>query len=102
MLFNFCKLDISSQKLIKAYLGMMKRSIKRKLVKAKVTLNQTVQKILDINHTRKRLPFLDNAVHKEQALNEELKILNKIAAHQARLIRYYESSLEESGTRRYR
>jgi len=81
----------------------MKRSIKRKLVKAKMTLSQTVQKILDINHHRKRLTFLDNAVHKERALNEELKVLNKIAAHQARLIRYYENSLEESRTpTRYR
>lgn len=76
---------------------MMKRSMKRKLVRARMILNQTVQRILDINHTRKRLPYLDNAHVKERALDEELKVLNKIADHQARLIRHYEDTLGYRG-----
>ena len=56
-------------------------------------LNQTVQRILDINHTRKRLPYLEDKHKKEEALVEELKVLNKIADQQARLIRHYEDTL---------
>ncbi len=72
---------------------MVKRSIKRKLVKARIILNQTIQKILEINRNRKRLRYLKNAQLKEADLNQELKILNKIAAQQARLIRHYEDTL---------
>lgn len=72
----------------------MKRAIKRKLVKARMILNQTVQKILDVNHHRKRLQYLEDTRKKEAALGEELKVLNKIADYQARLIRHYEDTLE--------
>ena len=83
----------------KRLIDMVRRSIKRKLVKARIILNQTIQKILEINHNRKRLRFLKNAQLKEADLNQELKILNKIAAQQARLIRHYEDTLyqRESG-----
>lgn len=76
---------------------MMTRAIKRKLVKAKITLNLTIQKILDINQARKRLAYLQNPAVKERSLSEELKLLNKIAAQQARLIQHYESTI--SGNR---
>ena len=69
------------------------RSLKRKLLRAKIALNQTIQNILEINRTRKKLPYLDNYLKKEAALEEELKVLNKIAAQKAKLIRKYESSL---------
>jgi hypothetical protein len=74
---------------------MMKRSIKRKLVKARMILNQTLQKILDINHHRKRIQHLEDTRQREVALSEELKVLNKIANYQARLIRHYEDTLED-------
>lgn len=77
----------------KRLVDMVKRSIKRKLVKARIILNQTIQKILEINRNRKRLRYLKNAQLKEADLNQELKILNKIAAQQARLIRHYEDTL---------
>jgi hypothetical protein len=73
--------------------GMISRSIKRKLIKAKVTLNQTLQQILDINKTRKGLPDAYYVRYKQHTLNEELKVLNKIVEHQANLIRKYEQSL---------
>ncbi len=70
------------------------RSLKRKLLRAKIALNQTLHNILQINRTRKKLPYFDNYLKKEAALEEELKVLNKIAAQKAKLIRKYEDSLE--------
>jgi len=72
---------------------MVTKSTKRRLLKAKMILNQTIQKILEINHSRKRLSYFKDTVHREDNLNQELKILNKIAAQQARLIRHYEDTL---------
>jgi len=71
----------------------MKRSIKRRLLRAKITLNLTLQKILDINRLRKQLPYLDNPNKAQRELKEELRVLNKIAEKQALLIRHYEESL---------
>ncbi|MEN0004895.1 MAG: hypothetical protein AAF798_12150 [Bacteroidota bacterium] len=73
---------------------MLSRSIKRKLIKAKITLNNAIQHILDINRNRKGLRYLDDADQKQDALNEELKVLNKIVAYQAKLIRKYEDTLK--------
>ena len=71
----------------------MKRSIKRRLIRAKITLNSTLQKILDINRSRKQLPYLNNPDKTQRELKEELRVLNKIAEKQALLIRHYEDSL---------
>jgi len=73
----------------------MTRTVKRRLLKAKMTLNQTIQNILEINHYRKKLPYFENANQRQQALKEELRVLNKIAEHQAKLIRHYEHTLSE-------
>ncbi|MBK6949671.1 MAG: hypothetical protein IPH16_17740 [Haliscomenobacter sp.] len=74
---------------------MMTRTIKRKLLKAKITLNQTIQSILNINRTRKQLSFLSSrkAEAKELTLEEELKVLNRLAAQQAKLVQHYEHTL---------
>lgn len=74
---------------------MMTRTIKRRLLRARIKLNQTIQSILNINRTRKHLVHLDpvDAVDKSVSLQEELKVLNKIAANQAKLIQHYENSL---------
>ncbi len=73
---------------------MIKRTIASRLAQAKITLSQTMESILDINRRRKTLPS-DPSIKKdqEQALSEELKILNKLAEQQAVLIRKYESAL---------
>jgi hypothetical protein len=73
----------------------MSITIKRRLLKAKMTLHQTIQSILNINRSRKKLPFLsDEQVQpKSNELDSELKVLNKIAAQQARLIQHYEAAL---------
>ncbi|MEY4108600.1 MAG: hypothetical protein RL181_2942 [Bacteroidota bacterium] len=73
----------------------MSITIKRRLLKAKMTLHHTIQSILNINRSRKKLRFLsdEQAQPKSDALDSELKVLNKIAAQQARLVQHYESAL---------
>lgn len=74
---------------------MIARNIKRKLLKARIKLGQTLQSILHINRTRKQLRHLapSEAQHKEMTLMEALKVLNKTAANQAKMIRRYEEAL---------
>lgn len=73
---------------------MIKKSIKRRLLRARITLNHTVQKILDINRSRKRLEYSREAEKRQLLLNEELRMLNKMAEQQARLIQHYEGILQ--------
>lgn len=72
---------------------MITRSMKRRLLRARITLNQTIQKILDINKKKKTLPYNPNARQEVREINEELRVLNKIAEHQAKLIKHYETAL---------
>ena len=72
---------------------MMTKPIKRKLLKAKISLSQTIQKILEINRKRKVLSDLENPRHLEADLNQELRVLNKLAEHQAHLVKRYEYQL---------
>ena len=77
---------------------MMTRTIKRKLLKARMNLNSTIQRILDINRNRKKLPYLDDATVRKKNLDLELKVLNKVAEQQATLIKKYEQVLEQNKT----
>ncbi|HMQ48273.1 MAG TPA: hypothetical protein PKA00_12695 [Saprospiraceae bacterium] len=77
---------------------MTKRSIKRRLIRAKIALSQTMQKILDINKSRKQLPYAQDKQEKQQELNEELKVLNKMAAYQAQLVRHYQTIIAKQDT----
>lgn len=74
---------------------MGKYFIKRKLLRTKILLGQTLQKILDINKKKKKLPYLENRTEIEENLQMELKVLNKIADQQFRLIKHYESNLND-------
>lgn len=76
---------------------MTKTSMKRRLIRTRIALHQTIQKILDVNRSRKRLSFLDNPAQKEERLNEELRVLNKLAKQQALLVQHYESVLSGPG-----
>lgn len=67
--------------------------MKRKLLKARIALTQTIERILDINRRRKHLTALRNSTTHEQRLAEELKVLNSLATHQAKLVRKYETDL---------
>lgn len=74
---------------------MIARNIKRRLLKARIKLSHTLQSILHINRERKQLPHLapTQAQDKESSLMEALKVLNKTAANQAKMIRRYEEAL---------
>lgn len=72
---------------------MERRSIKRKLLRARIALVQTIDRILDINRRRKHLTALYNATDYEAKLAEELKLLNSLATHQAKLVHKYEADL---------
>lgn len=74
---------------------MGKYFIKRKLLRTKILLGQTLQKILDINKKKKKLPYLENRIEIEENMQMELKVLNKIADQQFRLIKHYESNLND-------
>ena len=78
----------------------MNRNLKVKLTQAKKKLNQTIQHILEINRHRKRIPNFSGYKEKAASKEEELKVLNKIAAQQARIIRHYESALDGEPTSR--
>ncbi len=71
----------------------MKRSLKRRLLRARIALNNTVYTILNINKKRKNLQYKEDAQIEQNKLNEELKILNKLAAQQQTLVRRYEKEL---------
>ncbi len=72
---------------------MKSRIIKRRLVKARSALNQTIQKILDISRKKKTIPFTPDPESKEAVIGEELWLLNKLAKQQAQLIKHYETTL---------
>ncbi len=78
---------------------MTKRSMKRRLIRARIGLNQTIQKILDVNRNRKRLSYTENPDIREKSLNEELRVLNKVAKQQAMLVEHYESVLSGQSSR---
>ncbi|MCB0578162.1 MAG: hypothetical protein KDD10_02480 [Phaeodactylibacter sp.] len=78
---------------------MTKRSVKRRLIRARIALNQTIQKILDVNRNRKRLSFTNDPTQREKVLNEELRVLNKVARQQASLVEHYESVLSRPDPR---
>jgi hypothetical protein len=71
----------------------MKRSLKRRLLRSRIALNQTIHTILNINKKRKNLQFQEDTRQEQDKLNEELKLLNKLAVHQQLLIKKYEREL---------
>ncbi len=74
----------------------MKRTTKRKLLKAKLTLQTTLKKILDINKKRKKLSYFKTPPELYNKIKDELRVLNKVAEQQARLIELYEMELIEN------
>jgi hypothetical protein len=72
---------------------MASRSLKRKWLKTKIALRNTVQQILSINRKRKHIHFVSDSDDKRKQLEEELRVLNAIADNQARMLRTYEQQL---------
>lgn len=73
----------------------MIQSTKRRLFHAKLKLQETIRNILEINRKKKALANVKNAKEQRLAIQTKLKVLNKVAEQQAKLVRIYERSLPE-------
>lgn len=72
---------------------MNRRLIKRKLLRTRISLEQTLKQILNINRKRKFLHQLPASEVKQAELNAELKVLNHLATNQAELVKRYERAI---------
>ena len=63
-----------------------------------MALSQTIDHILDINRRRKALSAAPDYAKSQEAIEEELKVLNRIADQQARLLRKYEMNMAQSNS----
>lgn len=76
-------------------------SIKKRFLRAKYALSQTVAKILEVNSRRKALSFQpENKEDKIKELNEELSLLNLLAQNQAHLVKRYELVIARQNAQR--
>lgn len=73
----------------------MSLNTKQKLSKANKALTKILRRILDINRLKKQLAKSRFYPSKKEEIKEELRILNKVAEQQAKLIALYENELEE-------
>ncbi len=71
-------------------------SILQRLSNARQALKSTIQKILDLNRQLKLL-CRSRRQPEEQAIRRELKLLNKVADQQARIVQLYEIKLRRTG-----
>jgi hypothetical protein len=74
---------------------MNEHSMIQRLFTAKDALKYTIQKILDLNRQLKSLRK-SKEVTADQAIKQELKLLNKVADHQAKIIQLYEYRLKKA------
>ena len=64
----------------------------QKFLNAKSALTATIQKILDLNKSLRR----SHRAPENQAIKQELKLLNKVADHQAKIVQLYELRLKRA------
>jgi hypothetical protein len=76
-------------------LRMNENSIIQRLITAKDALKSTVQKMLDLNRQLKSLRKSKEVVA-DTAIKQELKLLNKVADHQAKIVQLYEHRLKKA------
>jgi hypothetical protein len=75
--------------------GIMKRRlIKRKLLRTRISLEQTLKQILNINRKRRFINSLPEPDKAQADLEVELRILNQTASNQAQLVRRLKRRLE--------
>lgn len=74
---------------------MNEHSIIQRLYNAKDSLTATIQKILDLNRQLKSLRKSKEELA-DQAIKQELKLLNKVADHQAKIVQLYEYRLKKA------
>ncbi len=75
---------------------MIQTPLKSRLDRAKQALSHTIQKILDINRRRKGLSRPDDLPQQGEALKQELRLLNKMAEQQARVVQNYELKIRKT------
>ena len=75
---------------------MNDRSILQRLSNARLALRETIQKILFLNRQLKSLRK-SKEEPEGKAIKQELKLLNKVADQQARIIQLYEYKAEKAG-----
>lgn len=75
---------------------MNEHSVIQRLFNAKDSLTATIQKILDLNRQLKSLRKSKEEVAGDQAIKQELKLLNKVADHQAKIVQLYEYRLKKA------
>lgn len=67
----------------------------QRLLTANDALKATIQKILDLNRQLKSLRK-SKEPEKDVDIKQELKLLNKVADHQAKIVRLYEFDLKKA------
>ena len=73
---------------------MSQHSILQRLWNAQSALKATIHKILDLNKKLKSIRMSKQAPE-NQAIKQELKLLNKMADQQAKIVELYEYRLEK-------
>lgn len=76
----------------------MKNKAIRRLIKAKNALQTTLSRILDINKQKKTLSDIQTPPELYSKIHNELKLLNKMAEKQAKLVQIFEHKLNEKQT----
>lgn len=74
---------------------MIEHSMIQRLFTAKDALKATVQKMLDLNRQLKSAPEAAQE-SPEKDIKQELKLLNKVADHQAKIVQLYEYRLKKA------
>ncbi|MBK9014491.1 MAG: hypothetical protein IPM82_10615 [Saprospiraceae bacterium] len=74
---------------------MNEHSMIQRLFSAKDALKSTIQKMLDLNRQLKSLRKSKEELE-DQAIKQELKLLNKVADHQAKIVQLYEYRLKKA------
>ncbi len=77
---------------------MNRTKILRKFIRTRMALAETMQKIMDLNRTRKLTSTMPEA-GKQEELAEELKILNATADIQNKVMKRYEAQLNRDQQR---
>lgn len=78
---------------------MNRTKILRKFIRTRMALADTMQSILDLNKARKLTSTMPADVGKNEALAEELKILNATAEIQNEVLKRYEAVLSKDQKR---
>ncbi len=65
-----------------------------RFLSAKNALTETIQKILDLNKSLR----LTHRSPENLAIKQELKLLNKVADHQAKIVQLYELKLKKASS----